>query len=189
MSENSNTMYRPKSSHPSGMSWRDRELVREKERKETEIRTKEAERMKTLNPTEDNFPSLGGAFQKPKPVTQPGMFAKLASEWRDHEEVEKAREQREREEEERRRREFRPRMGRASPNHYDRRYIYDDCDAEELARPHTPKYGYEEENWNIVEYKHRAPAENRMRYFQQGDDDPLEEELNAELAELGIRDY
>ena len=179
-------MNRPKSYHPSGMSWREREIQKEKERKETEIRTKEDERLRTLNPTEDNFPSLGGAFQKPKPVTQPGMFAKLASEWREHDDIEKARQERENEDHARRQREyaFRPRFNRVSPQNYDRRYDYS-CEEYE---PHTPKYGYEEDAWNVVEYKHKRTGEDKPRYFEHPEQED-DAELNAELAELGIRDY
>jgi hypothetical protein len=174
--------------HPSGMSWREREQQKERDRKEAEARAKEEERLRGVRPTEENFPSLGGVVAKPKPVTQTGMFAKLASAWQEHDEVEKNREQSRKEQEERERQQY-----TYHPRRMHRRSWYaqeesDEPDEEEES--HTPKYGNPlEDEWKTVDYKHGAPKTTSRRYVNDGGHNEDNEEYNAELYDIGSRTY
>jgi hypothetical protein len=176
-------MSQRKSFHPSGLSWRERELQKEKDRKEAEARAKEEERLKNIRPTEENFPSLGGSrvVEKPKPLTMTGMFAKLASDWKEHDDIQKMREEQRREQEKAEQHMFirRVRIQRTSPIE-ERRYGYEEPEDEES---HTPKYGHEDERWNVVEYKHRSPHKPRQINYNENDDQALEEdfEQNANI--------
>lgn len=177
-------MSQRKSFHPSGLSWRERELQKEKDRKEAEARAKEEERLKNIRMNDDNFPAL---FMKPVtkivPETKSKLFASLASEWKEHDDVEKMREERLREQEKADQHMFirRVRIQRTSPLE-ERRYGYEEPEEEES---HTPKYGYEDERWNVVEYKHRNPRKPRQLQYNENDDQALEEdfEQNANILD------
>lgn len=184
-------MSQRKNYHPSGLSWRERELQKEKDRKEAEVKANEEERLRAVRPTDENFPSLGGTAVRPRPITQTGMFAKLASEWREQSDLEKLREQSRKEEEEREAQ--RQRSMIYNPRRVGRQSWYvEDRDSEEHdeEESHTPKYGNPlEDEWKTVEYKHVIPNKSRVRYIDQNPDEEDDYEQNAELMELGPRDY
>lgn len=178
-------MSQRKNYHPSGMTWRERELQKEKDRKEAEIRAKEEERLRGVQPTEENFPSLGGVVAKPKPLTNSGMFAKLASEWKDHEDIEKEREQKRKEQEERNAQRERSMM--YAPNRMGRKSWYVDArDSDSEEESHTPKYGNPlEDEWKTVEYKHRDPRKPKFQYYENEPSEDMNEdyEQNTDILQ------
>ena len=182
-------MSRPRNIHPSGLSWREREIQREKDRVADEALKKEEERLRHIKITDDNFPSLSGekAFQKPKTIASSGTFAKLASEWREQDEIEKNRKQREEEENQRWRHEWihRPRI---VPTRFEANRVYDEQDDEES---HTPKYGYEDEReWTTVDTKRYVPNVKRQIEYNDEDDSETEDfEQNADIIDNPHRDY
>lgn len=79
---------------PQKMNWREREAAKEQQRKQEAARAAEEERLRGVRMTQDNFPALGGAgAPRPKPMTQSGLFAKMASDWKEKEDLEAFREQ------------------------------------------------------------------------------------------------
>lgn len=158
------------------MNWREREALKEKQRKEDEARRAEEERLRGVRMTETNFPAFGGAgAARPKPITQ-GAFAKMAAEWKTHEDVETYREQRRKLEEAADANWYASRRGfRAS------RFSPQAEDLEDEA-PQRPQTQDERDGWEKVDTKkHRVIRERHP----EDDAAPMEEpeEQNADLYE------
>jgi len=131
-----------KSYHPSGKSWREREAEKVQQRRIEEEQRKEDDRLKGVRLNDDNFPALAmKPVTKIVPETKSKLFATLASEWKEQEDVEKMREERRREEEQKAREHtfWRPtRISvRSQPRYYEE-------PAYEEEESHTPKYVYED---------------------------------------------
>lgn len=195
-------MSQRKNYHPSGMSWREREQKKEVDRKEAEANAREEERLRKVRPTEENFPSLPGLRADPKPpVVNTGAFVRLASEWKEQEDLETQREQYrleqiEREEQRRRAEAIYRRREEAvtyRPNYVGRQSWYVDTREEEPEEEesHTPKYGNpleDAEGWTVVEHKRRGRKTTHRIYLEEENQEE-DGEHNADLFELGNRDY
>jgi hypothetical protein len=173
---------------PQKMTWREREMLKEKERVEREARMKEEARLAELRVTDTNFPALGGAGleAKPKPATK-SSFAKMASDWKAHSDLEEYREKKRREEEEKEMRRYgnQPmfRMSRFSPQPQD---LEDD---DQPARPQT------QSEWDVVDTKKRRVVrdltieEMEERDKAQAEAEGSDYEQNADLGEKYRRNF
>lgn len=168
------------------MNWREREAAKEQQRREEAARQAEEERLRGVRMTHDNFPALVGGAPKPKPVTQSGLFAKMASDWKKQEDLEAFREQQRREEEERELRRYatRPafRMSRFSPQ------------PEDMCPPHEEVL-QPESDWTTVDTRRRREKreltieEMEERDRAEQEQMPEDYEQNAEVGEYYRRDY
>jgi hypothetical protein len=169
-------------------TWREREVMKEKERVEREARMAEEARLAELRMTDTNFPALGGAGleAKPKPATK-SSFAKMASDWKAHSDVEEYREKKRREEEEKEMRRYgnQPmfRMSRFSPQPQDME------DNEQPTRPQT------QSDWDVVDTKKRRVVrdltieEMEERDRAEAEAEGSDYEQNADLGEKYRRNY
>lgn len=89
----SNTQYRPAYAPRYGSGgWREREAMKEKQRKEFEQRRKEEEERARLAKTEVNFPTLSSVVTQPVKLGE-DSFADKAAEWQVKDEIANIREQ------------------------------------------------------------------------------------------------
>jgi hypothetical protein len=194
-SNTNNSQYRPAyAPRYGGGGWREREAMKEKQRKELEQRRKEEARQAQLAKTEDNFPALsmgvGGATQSVK--VGEDSFADKAAEWQVKDDIadirEKARQQRE---EDAQKREQMMRNG-----------IYIMSRAPVLERPLALPVVEEEkkreplidrDDFVIVKKKVRkekrelTEAELAAKHSRQLDEQEDDTELNGDLMETGYR--
>lgn len=173
------------------MNWREREALKEKQRREEVIRKAEEERMRGLRVNDTNFPSLGGtSVAKPKPLTNSGLFAKMASEWKKQSELDAFREQQRKEEEAREARRYASyRMSRFSPQP-------EDTYPPEEDRLEPPPV--DADGWQTVETKKTRPPrdltieemEERDRIRDEEEQRAYEDyEQNANIGEYYRRDH
>lgn len=172
------------------MNWREREALKEKQRKEEIARRAEEERLRGVRMTETNFPALGGAgVAVPKPITQAG-FAQMAKEWKEQDDVEAYREQKRREDEARAAHEFNMprsmfRMSRFSPQPEDM-----------MSEPYeeTPK---PQDEWTTVDTRKTRPPrdlsieemEERDRRREEEENQAEDYEQNPEVADAYRRNF
>jgi hypothetical protein len=160
-------------------TWRERELEKEKQRKADEARRAEEEKLAGLRKTEDNFPSLGGNRITHKPMTNSGLFAKMARDWKEKEDTEAAMERQRKEEEERE--QMRSTMYTFRASRYDRtQYDYDECAEQEVQQTRD-----QQEGWSCVNTKKSRPIRER----RDSNEEKKPEEIQVQNEELGEADY
>jgi len=155
-------------------TWRERELEKEKKRREEEARRAEEAKLAGLRKTEDNFPSLGGVRVTQKPMTNSGLFAKMAKEWKEKEDLDAAMERQRKEDEDRER--MRSTMYTFRASRWDRTEE-DDYEEEQ------PKTQVQPDGWTCVNTKKVRPIRERR---DSEDSDKKPEDIpvqNEELAE------
>jgi len=164
---------------PNKPTWRDREVEKEKQRKVDEAKRAEEERMKSVRKTESNFPNLGGNKVAVKPVTNSGLFAKMAKDWKEKEDTEAALDRQRKEDEERER--MRSTFYTFRASRFDRTE-QDYEEDEEMPRPINNNDG-----WTQVDTKKTRPIRERRE-----SDDLEDREVDVQNEELGEdyrRDY
>jgi hypothetical protein len=77
----------------SANSWRQREIEKARLRKEQAARAEEEARIKTIQKTETNFPSMGVAAPQASNAGFGTSFSSMAQQWATHEKVEKTMEE------------------------------------------------------------------------------------------------
>lgn len=157
-------------------TWRERELEKEKQRRAEEARRIEEERLASIRKTETNFPSLGGNKIVTKPVTNSGLFAKMAKEWKEKEDTEAAMERQRREDEERER--VRSTVYTYRASRFDRtEQDYDD-------HPDVPRPKTDRDGWTQIDTKKTRPIRERRE-----SEDQQQEDIEVQNEELGDADY
>ena len=161
---------------PNKPTWRERELEKEKQRKAEEARRIEEARLAGIRKTEENFPSLGGVKVPQKPVTNSGLFAKMAKEWKEKEDTEAALERQRKEDEERER--MRSTMYTFRASRYGR--TQQDYDEDE----HSVQTRDQQEGWTCVNTKKSRPIRERR-----DSEEDEKEEIQVQNEELGDPDH
>lgn len=168
---------------PNKPTWREREMEKEKQRRAEEARRIEEERLASIRKTEANFPSLGGTKVPVKPVTNSGLFAKMAKDWKEKEDTEAAMERQRREDEERERMRstfYTYRTNRLSPRG-------EDGWVEEEDQPSFYRNRPGADGWTQVDTKKTRPVRERR---ESEDEQPEDIQVqNEELGEDYRRDY
>lgn len=167
------------------MNWREREAMKEKQRREDEVRRAEEERLRGVRLTGENFPSLGmaGGTPAPKPITAPGVYAHMAKDWKQKDDLESFRERERREKEAREARRYEMgttfRMSRFSPQ---------PDDYEDVELPGTPSG----DGWTQVDTKKkRVQRDLSIEEMEERDRQQAEAEQdyeqNADVADSMYR--
>lgn len=157
---------------PQKITWREREAAKEKQKRDEETRRAEEERLRGVRMTDTNFPALGGAgAPRPKPATQSGLFAKMASDWKKQEDLDAFREQQRREEEERELRRYssRPAFQASRPSRFSPQ-------AEDMCPPHEEVLQPE---WTTVDTR-KTRIQRDLTIEEMEERDRAEQEADAE---------
>lgn len=164
---------------PNKPSWRDREVEKEKQRRAEEAKRIEDERLASVRKTESNFPCLGGHKVAVKPVTNSGLFAKMAKDWKEKEDTQTVMDRQRKEDEERER--MRSTFYTFRSSRFDRPDQYEE---EEYAQELTHD---QRDGWSCVNTKKSRPIR------EPGDSEEEQAaEINVQNEDLGEdyrRDY
>jgi hypothetical protein len=161
---------------PNKPSWRERELEKEKQRKAEEARKIEEAKMAGLRKTEDNFPSLGGNRITHKPLTNSGLFAKMARDWKEKEDTEAIMERQRKEDEERERVRstmYTFRASRVEAMQYD----YQEYEAQQQKKTQVQPDG-----WTCVNTKKSRPIRERRDSEEEQEPEEIQVQ-NEDLAD------
>ena len=192
----SSNTYKPRYAPNYGSGgWREREALKEKQRKELEARKAEEARLAKLKMSETNFPVLvsGAAGNRAVQIGEE-TFADLAEQWKFKDELAQMRE------EARKQREEKERISMNGV--FIRRTTYDDLydngpsKYDRYVPPEQPKANPAFDGWHLVDTKKEkkvkrelTEAELEAKYAKTAEEEEEEEELNRELFENNRHDH
>lgn len=187
----SNTTYRPRYG-----GWKEREALKEKQRKEYEARKAEEARVAKLKMSETNFPVLvSGAAGNRAVQLGEQTFADLAEQWKFKDELTQMRE------EARRQREEKERISMSGVflrrTNYDDLYDNGPSKYDRYMPPEQPKTNPAFDGWQLVDTKKQkkekrelTEAELEVKYAQSASDDEDETgDMNGHLFENNRHDH
>jgi hypothetical protein len=191
-----NTTYRPRST-PNYGGWREREALKERQRKELEARKAEEARLAKAKMNETNFPVLvqGGAGNR---AVQLGdqTFADLAEQWKFKDEVTQMREEARKAKEEKERISLNGVFVRRT-NSYDELYGNGPSKYDRYVPPEQPKTNPAFDGWQLVDTKkvkkekrELTEAELETKYASpESENSDMEGDMNGHLFESNRHDH